>query len=57
MSYKEKILIVAEFGFVNLLGIGYATSTSVLSSGYSGPRCAAWKLRFGVRVEGQSKRP
>jgi hypothetical protein len=31
MSYKEKILIVAEFDFVNLLGIGYATSTSVLS--------------------------
>jgi hypothetical protein len=23
MSYKEKILIVAEFGFVKLLGIGF----------------------------------
>jgi hypothetical protein len=48
MSYKEKILIVAEFGFVNLLGIGYATSTSVLSGEYAGPRCAAWKQSAGL---------
>jgi hypothetical protein len=47
MSYKEKILIVAEFGFVNLFGIGDATSTSVLSSGYAGVRCAAWKQSTG----------
>jgi hypothetical protein len=48
MSYKEKILMVAEFGFVNLLGIGYAMSTSVLSSGYAGPRCAAMKQSAGL---------
>jgi len=47
MSYKEKILIVAEFGCVNLLGIGYTTSTSVLPIGYAGPRCAVWKKSAG----------
>jgi hypothetical protein len=48
MPYKEKILIVADFGLVNLLGIGYATSILVLSSGYAGPRGAAWKQAAGL---------